>query len=61
MGVKSPNGRLYGEVLAFLLCSLGLKTGACGAEAIKVVDRWLRGFRTRVMEVKMMGFESQTY
>ena len=31
------------------------------AGAIKVVDWWLRGLRARVMEVKMMGFESHIY
>ena len=43
--------------------TLGVKTGACdaGPGAIKVVDRWLRGLKARVMEVNMMGFESHIY
>ena len=41
--------------------TLGVKTGACDAGAIKVVDRWLRGLKARVMEVNMMGFESHIY
>ena len=36
--------------------TLGVKTGACGAGAIKVVDGWLRGLGARVVEVNMMGF-----
>ena len=57
MGVKSPNGRLHGEVLAFSF--LGQNTDARENGPRKEVERWLWGLSLRALGVKLMGFESQ--
>ena len=57
MGVKSPNGRLHGKVLAFSF--LGQNTDARENGARKKVKRWLWGLSLRGLKVKLMGFESQ--
>ena len=57
MGVKSPNGRLHGEVLVFFLFRANTDARENGPR--KEVERWLWGLSLRGLKVKLMGFESQ--